>query len=91
MAEEKKIISGSPAMVERFFAISCYSDFAQVMHTGNEILLQFYETIPGTPVLGGNIGKVRSRLRATITISVAHAQNIGKLLIERAVAFEVKK
>ncbi|MCR4321413.1 MAG: DUF3467 domain-containing protein [Candidatus Brocadiaceae bacterium] len=96
MAEEKKIISGSPAMVERFFeqppdAISCYSDFAQVMHTGNEILLQFYETIPGPPVPGGNIGKVRSRLRATITISVAHAQNIGKLLTERAVAFEVKK
>ena len=97
MAEEKRIIGESRIRLERFFeqppdAISCYSDFAQVIHTGNEILLQFYETIPGPPAAGGsNLSKVRSRLRATITISIAHAQNIGKLLIEKAVAFEDNK
>ena len=96
MAEEKKITGGGRFEHERFFeqapdAISCYSDYAQVIHTGNEILLQFYETIPGPPAIGGNISKVISRLRATITISIAHAQNIGKLLTEKSVASEVKK
>lgn len=97
MAEEKKIVGGGRIGLERSFeqppdAISCYSDFAQVIHTGNEILLQFYETIPGLPATGGSsISKVRSRLRATITISIAHAQNIGKLLIEKGVILKDDK
>jgi hypothetical protein len=81
--DEKKVIQ-----TERFFeqlpdAISFFTDFAQIAHTGNEIVIQFYETIPGPPGPEGHITKVRTRLRATITIGVAHAKTIGKLLIEK--------
>jgi len=81
--DEKKGIQA-----ERFFeqppdAISFFSDLAQVAHTGNEIVLQFYETIPGPPGPEGRITKVRSRLRATITVGLTHAQTIGKLLTEK--------
>jgi len=62
-------------------ALSCYSDHAQVMSTGNEVLLQFYETIPGPPGPDGRIAQVRTRLRATIILSPQHAQNLGKLLL----------
>ena len=87
MAEEKKVKSASRVSLERSFeqpsdAITFYSDFAQVINTGNEILLQFYESIPGPPTIDGNMAKIRSRLRATITISFKHAQNIGNLLIQ---------
>ena len=64
-------------------AISFYSDMAQIIGTGQEVVLQFYETIPGAPAVGGEIDTVRSRLRATITISMAHAANIGSLLLEQ--------
>jgi hypothetical protein len=78
--------SATPLQISRIFeqpegAISCYSDTAQVIGTGNEVVLQFYETIPGAPGPGGQIPMVRSRLRATITISLPHAANIGNLLI----------
>ena len=65
-------------------AISLYADFAQVIGTGNEVVLQFYETIPGTPGPGGQIQMVRTRLRATITVSIPHAINIGGLLMKQA-------
>ena len=64
-------------------ALSFYSDMAQVISTGNEIVLQFYETIPGPPNSNRKVSKVRTRLRATITVSVSHARNIGTLLLER--------
>lgn len=75
--------------LERFFeqlpdAISFFSDFAQIAHTGNEIVMQFYETIPGPPGPEGNITRVRTRLKATITIGLTHALTIGKLLTEKA-------
>jgi hypothetical protein len=86
MEQEK---SSKPTHINRIFeqpegAISCYSDFAQVVGTGNEVVLQFYETIPGTPGPGGQIQMIRTRLRATISVSVAHAKNIGNLLIKQA-------
>jgi hypothetical protein len=65
-------------------AISMYADVAQVIGTGNEVVLQFYETIPGTPGPGGQIQLVRTRLRATITLSIPHAINIGSLLMKQA-------
>jgi len=61
-------------------AISFYSDFAQVFNTGHEIVLQFYETIPGAPSPSGKIQTIRTRLKTTITVSHAHAKNIGNLL-----------
>lgn len=65
-------------------AISFYCDLGQILRTENEIVMQFYETIPGIPDLGGNIKNVRARLRASITVSFPHAQNIGKFLIEKS-------
>lgn len=64
--------------------LSMYSDFAQVLGTGNEVILQFYDTIPDIPGPDGRIQGVRSRLRATIVLSQAHALNIGKLLLQHA-------
>jgi hypothetical protein len=87
MVEEKK--TPGEIAVPRFYeqapdAVSFYSDIGQVLYTGNEVVLQFYETIPGPPAeSGGGIKNVRSRLRATITISTLHAHNIGKLLLEK--------
>jgi hypothetical protein len=86
MVEEKK--TSEEIQIPRFYeqpsdAVSFYSDIAQILSTGNEIVLQFYETIPGPPELGGGIKSVRSRLRATITISTPHAHNIAKLLLEK--------
>ena len=59
MAEEKA--EGS-VQVTRIFeqpadAISLYSDFAQIMGTGHEVVLQFYETIPGPPGPGGQFSR----------------------------------
>jgi len=64
-------------------SVSFYSDAAQVFNTGHEVVLQFYETIPGAPGPGGKIQLVKSRLRATITISMGHASNIGNLLLKQ--------
>jgi len=64
-------------------AISLYSDMVQIIGTGQEVVIQFYETIPGTPGPGGQIQMVRTRLRATITVSKAHASNIGNLLLKQ--------
>lgn len=79
----------SQSQISRVFeqppdALSFYSDFAQVIGTGSEVVLQFYETIPGAPGPGGTIQMVRSRLRSTVVISKAHAGNIGRLLLKHA-------
>ncbi len=63
-------------------AISFYSDFAQVLGTGNEVLLQFYETIPGSPGPEGRVEMVRTRLRATVMVLPKQATTIGKLLLK---------
>ena len=65
-------------------AISLYAEVAQIIATGHEVVLQFYETIPGSPGAGGQIQMVRSRLRATITVSMTHAANIGRLLLQHS-------
>lgn len=84
MAQEQ---SSEAMQVTRVFeqpegVISFYSDFAQVLGTGHEVVLQFYETIPGAPGPGGQIQMVKTRLRATIVVSIPHAANIGNLLIK---------
>lgn len=95
MVEEKEAPKGTLVQLTRFFeqppdAISFYADFGQVINTGNEIVMQFYETIPGPPgPPDGQIKNVRSRLRATVILSPPHAHNIGKLLVEKTE--EVKK
>ena len=63
-------------------AISFYSDHTQIVGTGNEVVVQFYETIPGPPGPGGRLQMVKTRLKATITLSSAHAKNIGNLLLK---------
>ncbi len=87
MAQESKPPEGAQ-IINRVFeqppdAVSFYSDIAQVMGTGHEVVMQFYETIPGTPGPGGKIQMVRSRLRSTVTISKEHAANIGRLLLQQ--------
>ena len=64
-------------------AISFYSDFAQVVASGNEVLLQFYETIPGPPGPDGQVQIARTRLRATVMVSPPHAGRIGQIIRER--------
>ncbi len=84
------------AQVSRLFeqppdAASFYCDLAQVIGTQAEVVLQFYETIPGPP--SGPTGQVttaRSRLRATIVVSKAHAANIGRLLLQKVGADDQK-
>ena len=62
-------------------AISFYSDFAHILGTGNEMSLQFYETIPGPPGPEG-VQTAQTRLRATVMLSHALARRIGNLLLE---------
>jgi len=69
-------------------ALLTYSDFAQVLGTGSEVVLQFYQTIPDVPGPHGEIQSVRSRLRATIVLSPAHARNLGGLLLRHAEGVE---
>jgi len=90
MNGEKAIPPGAPpgTQIARSFeqspdAISFYCDFANVVATGNEVVMQVYETIPGMPDREGKITNAVSRLRATITLSVSHAQNLGKVLVEK--------
>jgi len=95
MTEEKEIPK-DVIQIARLFeqppdAISFYADLGQVLHSGNEIIMQFYESIPGPPDPSGNIRNIRSRLRATITVSLSHARNIGKLLVERTKELEKSK
>ena len=80
--------SPEPQTIQRLFEqgpdlISFYSDFTQVVNTGHEIVFQFYETIPGTPGPGGAIQMVRSRLRSTITVSIALAKNLANNLLQQ--------
>ena len=80
---------GGPIAINRIFeqpaeSLSIYSDFAQVVGTGHEVLLQFYESIPGVPGPGGTPDLIRTRLRATITVSKTHASNIGRLLLKNS-------
>jgi hypothetical protein len=87
MPEEKQ--TSKETQIERVFeqpadAISFYCDLGQIVSTGNEIVMQFYEAVPGPPGPTGQISRVRTRLRATITVSFPHAQNIGKLLVEKS-------
>jgi len=64
-------------------SISFYCDFAQVLATEHEVVMQLYETIPSVPDSQGKIIKAVSRLKATVTFSLPHARNFGKVLVER--------
>ena len=77
------------AQINRIFeqpadSVSFYSDVAQILGTEHEVVLQFYDSIPGAPGPGGAIQLVRSRLRSTIVVSRAHAANIGRLLLQQS-------
>lgn len=83
MTDDQKIVQELSRIFEQppdF--VSFYSDYALVLATGNELVLQFYETVPGPPGPDGKIMQVRTRLRATITVSEAHAKNLGNLLLK---------
>ena len=72
-------------------AVSFYSDLAQVISTGKEVILQLYESIPGPPSPPkGQVSHVRTRLRATITLSTTTARNLGTMLLQR-ISEDIKK
>lgn len=86
MAEKKE--TPKEKQIQRIFeqppdAISFYCEMGQVIGTKNEIILQFYDSIPGPPGPSGLPMNLRTRLRATIILSHPHARNIGKLLMEK--------
>ena len=90
MADEEKptLKEVKEVMVQRIFeqpadAISFHCDLGQVFHTGNDVVMQFYETIPGAPDSQGNIKIVRTRLKATIYFNIQHARNLGNLLVQK--------
>ena len=88
MAEQAKDLVSNEFNVERIYeqpadSISFYSEIAQIVATENEVMLQFYESIPGAPGPGGKITTVKARLGATITVSPKHAKVIGQLLVEK--------
>ncbi len=64
-------------------AISFYCDFTQIIGAANEILVQFYETIPGPPGADGQAQTVKTRLRATVMVSRPQAERIGQLLLKQ--------
>ena len=79
---------GGESQVRRVFeqpsdALSIYSDLAQIVGTANEIILQFYESIPGIPGQSGGPEEMTTRLKVTVVMSMAHAATLGKLLMER--------
>jgi len=57
-------------------AVSCYADMTQMVRTSNEVIMQFYEAIPGVPKGPAGPEVVRMILRATITLNVDHARRI---------------
>ena len=79
---------GGESQIRRVFeqpldALSTYSDLTQIVGTANEIILQFYESIPGIPGQSGGPEEMTTRLKATIVMSMAHAAILCKLLMER--------
>ncbi len=91
MAEKENKRTAIPRIYEQpDHATSFYSDLAQITATGHEVVVQFYESIPGAPDKEGKIPNVKTRLRATVTISKVHARNLGKLLLEKAGEGEAK-
>jgi hypothetical protein len=77
-----------PQQVQRTFAqqpnaLSFYCDFSQIVGTENEVLLQFYETIPDAPNQAGQVTQVRSTLRATIMMSRPHALQLAQNLLRQ--------
>jgi predicted RecB family endonuclease len=63
-------------------ALVCYSDMAQLTASEHEVIVQFYESIPGPPHAGGGPQSVRTRLRATIIVSKSHAAKIAAGLLQ---------
>jgi len=94
MSDEKGVPAEEQQVIRLFEqppdAISFYSDVAQVIGTGNEVIIQFYESIPAPPNPKGQISNVRTRLKATVTLSRFHARNLGAMLLQR-IAEEIKK
>jgi hypothetical protein len=67
-------------------AISFFSDYTQLVVTEDGVLLQHYETIPGTPDDTTHIQDVTSRLRATVMMSqgsLTRLIKVGQELLDK--------
>jgi len=89
MAEQEKTSQVQRIYEQPAEPLAFYSDLTQIIQTGHEITIQFYESIPGPPSNNGTIVSVRTRLKSTVTLSISHASNIGKILLQKVE--EVKK
>lgn len=69
-------------------AISFFSDYAQVLVSGDGITMQIYETIPGVPSGDGKVSSVTTRLRATVSMTEERARALAAALEKSAVASE---
>lgn len=59
-----------------------YADFAQVSAIEDEVVIQFYTTIPGIPAEPGKIEDAVTRLVATIIVSPSHARRLASVLTQ---------
>ena len=82
-AEREQVVQVNRVYEQPPDAVTCYCEIAHITGTGHEVVMQFYETVPGPPSAGGKIQMVRSRLRATVVVNKAHAVNIGRLLLKQ--------
>ncbi len=83
-SDDKREVEAKRVFVQPSDAPAFYSDLTQVVATKREIVLQFYQNIPGPPTSEGDIVEITSRLQATIALNLTHAKKLGKLLLERA-------
>lgn len=83
MAQQEEGVLARREFEQPADAISFYSDFTQIVGTAGEVLLQFYETVPGPPGDDGQVEMAKTRLRATVMISRPHAERIGQLLLKQ--------
>jgi hypothetical protein len=61
-------------------ALITYSDYVQISRTENEVILQFYVTIPGMPE-GPKVQEAVTRLVATIVLTSTNARRLGNTLM----------
>jgi hypothetical protein len=67
-------------------AISAYGDYTQVSATAEEVVFQFYETIPGIPGEDAHIRGANSRLRATVMMSRDAAGRLVQVVVDALAA-----
>ena len=72
-------------------AISIYAEYVQVLGTENEVVIQFYDIVPGIPSVSEGVSEakeIRTILRANVVMSPRLAERLTNILRNR---FEKEK